>query len=240
MNQPAKTSWSEEYLAALRTYMEQSPLGSFESARALGRKALRLGMETLELARFHDLAVDRLVPQEADTGERESLTARAAIFFSETANPIEQTHPAVRQVRDNIQKMHMTLVQRTSDLEDSNWKLKIQTTERKAFAALCQKKEHAFKQLMADTRELEEKLQSMARDILSANEAERKKMSLQINDEIAQALLGINLRMAALKNQITTNQADINKEIAIIRDLVKRSVRIIKHLAHEFNVHPSK
>ena len=239
MNQPAKVRWSEEYLAALRTYTELTPSGSFASAHALGKMALKLEMETLEVAKLHDLAVASLLPQEADTGARESLMAKAAMFFSETINPIEQTHPAVREVQADIQEMHLTLAQRTTDLADMNWRLKVQTTERKAFAALHQQKDQSSKQLMADSKLLEEQLQSMAREILSANEAVRKKMSLQLNDEIAQALLGINLRMAALKNQISTNQADLNKEIAIIQGLVEHSVRIIKHLAHEFNVHPS-
>ena len=239
MNQPAKTRWSEEYLAALRTYTGRSAPESFERAHALGREALKLEMETLEVAKLHDLAVANLPQREADASQRESLIARAAKFFMETINPIEQTHPAVREVEADIQEMHLTLAQRTTDLENSQRKLKVQTTERRSFAALHLQKDQAFKQLMADSKLLEEQLQAMARSTLSANEAERKKMSLQLNDEIAQALLGINLRLAALKNQVAAKQANLNQEIAIIQGLVERSVKIIKHLAHELNAHPS-
>ena len=239
MNQPAKARWSEDYLAALQTYTGQSAPERFESAHALGRAALKLEMQTLEVAKLHDLAVASLPQQEADAGQRESLIAMAAKFFRETINPIEQTHPAVREVEADIQEMHLALAQRTTDLKNSHWKLKVQTTERKAFAALHLQKDQAFNQLMADSKLLEEQLQAMARSTLSANEAERKTMSLQLNDEIAQALLGINLRLAALKNLIASTQANLNKEIAIIQDLVERSVKLIKHLSHEFNSHPS-
>ena len=141
----------------------------------MGRMAVKLEMETLEVARLHDQAVASLLPQEADTGEREALTAKAAMFFSEAINPIEQTHPAVREVQADIQEKHLTLAQRTTDLENLNWRLKVQTRERKAFAALHQQKDQASRQLMIDSKLLEKKLQSMARDILSANEVERKR-----------------------------------------------------------------
>ena len=240
MSQQHKDRWSDEYLSALRIHLLQPPPGRFEAAHALGRMAVSHGMETLEVAKLHDLALATLLPRDASQSGRESLTARAAEFFSETINPIEQTHPAAREAQADIQELHVTLAQRTSDLEDSNEKLKIQTSEREALEAIQGKKEQESNQLLTDSKLLESQLQLMARSILSANEAERKKMSHRLNDEIAQSLLGINLRMAALKNQITANQANLNKEIAIIQRLVEGSVRIIKHLAHEFSIQPSR
>jgi len=240
MNHQPKVSWSDEYRSALRTHILHPPPGSFEAAHALGRRAVFQGMETLEVAKLHDLALATLLPPEKDRGERESLTVRAAEFFRETINPIEQTHPAALEAQADIQELHVTLAQRTSDLEDSNSKLKIQTSEREGVAAIQRQKDLESNQLLEDSKLLEDQLQSMARRILSANEDERKKMSCQLNDEIAQSLLGINLRMAALKSRITANQADLNKEIAIIQLLIEGSVRIIKKLSHEFSIQPSR
>ena len=62
-------------------------------------------------------------------------------------------------------------------------------------------------------------------------------MSLQLNDEIAQTLLGINIRILALKKDIAANNADIGREIASIQRLVEDSTHIISRLAHEFSIH---
>ena len=80
----------------------------------------------------------------------------------------------------------------------------------------------------------------MAHQIISATEDERHKMSLQLNDEIAQTLLGINLRIRALKKDVATNQAKLAQEIADTQRLVKDSTYMISRLAHEFtNQHES-
>jgi signal transduction histidine kinase len=60
-------------------------------------------------------------------------------------------------------------------------------------------------------------------------------MSLQLNDEIAQALLGINIRLLALKQQVATSHANLTCEIAATQQLVEGSVNIINRLAHEFS-----
>ena len=89
--------------------------------------------------------------------------------------------------------------------------------------------------LLRDSRSLEEHLRDLARKILSANEAERKKMSLHLNDEIAQSLLGINLRMLALKMDISADQANLALEIATTQQLVDASANLIRRLAREFS-----
>ena len=45
---------SQRYVTALRQHLKQEPGTSFEPALALGRRAVVLGLETLELARIHE------------------------------------------------------------------------------------------------------------------------------------------------------------------------------------------
>jgi len=90
-------------------------------------------------------------------------------------------------------------------------------------------------QLLRDSRIREQHLRVMAHKILSAIEAERHQMSLQLNDEIAQSLLGINIRILALKQHLAANHADLGQEIAATRRLVEDSTHIISRLTHEFS-----
>ena len=93
-------------------------------------------------------------------------------------------------------------------------------------------------QLLEESRRLEAQLKTMAQQTLSANEAERKKMSLQLNEEIAQTLLGIHVRLLALKQEVAHKHLDLAKEIAATQRLVRRSVKIVNRLAVEYGVHP--
>jgi signal transduction histidine kinase len=96
--------------------------------------------------------------------------------------------------------------------------------------------EHSSSQLLKDSQLLELHLKEMTQKIINATENERRAMSLRLNDEIAQTLLGINIRMIALKNEISANQVMHNHEIAMIQQLVEDSADMIKHLAYEFSV----
>ena len=93
-------------------------------------------------------------------------------------------------------------------------------------------------QLLEESRRLEAQLKAMAQQTITANEAERKKMSLQLNDEIAQTLLGIHVRLIALKQEVVRNQLDLTKEVTATQRLVRRSVKIVNRLALEYGVHP--
>jgi signal transduction histidine kinase len=46
---------------------------------------------------------------------------------------------------------------------------------------------------------LQEQLRLLSRQLLLAQEEERKRISRELHDEIAQTLTGINVRLAALK-----------------------------------------
>jgi signal transduction histidine kinase len=76
----------------------------------------------------------------------------------------------------------------------------------------------------------------MTRQILAANELERKKMSLQLHDDIGQTLLGIHVRLLALKKEVATKYTGLNQEIATTQRLVETAVKTINQFAHEFGI----
>ena len=73
----------------------------------------------------------------------------------------------------------------------------------------------------------------MSRQILSAQEDERKRISRELHDVIAQTLTGINIRLAALKKEASTNTKGLDRNIARTQRLVEKSVDIVHQFARE-------
>ncbi len=78
-------------------------------------------------------------------------------------------------------------------------------TQRKAAEEALKKSERHYSQLLAQSERLQEQLRQLSRQILSAQEDERKRISRELHDVIAQTLTGINLRLATLKKEAAVN-----------------------------------
>jgi hypothetical protein len=91
---------SRRYQAALRKYLKPGPRSNLRPAHALGRRAVALGLETLDLARFHERALFTLVLPGYSPATRGRMIRRAGTFFAEAIAPIENTHRAARQAND--------------------------------------------------------------------------------------------------------------------------------------------
>ncbi len=115
---------SQRYVAALRKHLKQGPGTNSPLAQVLGRRAMALGLETLDLARFHEQALIALVLPDYSPGTRDRMIRRAGIFFAEAITPIEKTHRSAREANTHLQQMIQTLSQRTLDLAASNRQLK--------------------------------------------------------------------------------------------------------------------
>ena len=121
-------------------------------------------------------------------------------------------------------------------LAASNRSLKQGIAQRKtAEAALKESGEH-YKALLEESLALQEHLRHLTHQILSAQEAERKKISRDLRDEIAQTLLGINVRLLTLKKAAKGNTANLKKEIANTQRRVQQSLQAIKQFAGELDL----
>jgi signal transduction histidine kinase len=80
-------------------------------------------------------------------------------------------------------------------------------------------------------------LQQLARRILSAEEDKRKKISHELQDEIAQTLLGIHVRLLTVEKAADRGAKSLQKKIAHTKRLVDMSVRTIKRFAREYGKH---
>ena len=111
-------------------------------------------------------------------------------------------------------QMNQTLSQRSVDLAASNRQLKQEIVQRKSVEESLRKSEQHYSQLLEQSRQMQEQLRLLSRQLLSAQEEERKKISRELHDVIAQTLTGINVRLATLKSEATLNTKGLERNIA--------------------------
>ena len=224
---------SRRYQAALRTHLKQGRQASLESARGLGSQALAAGLQTLDLAKLHEQTLVTEVLPGCPAGKRAALIKQAGIFFAVAITPIEKTHRSAREATAHLKKFIETLSQRTVELAASNLELSLEITQRKAAEEALKKSEHHYSQLLEKSDRLQEQLRRLSRQILSAQEEERKEISRELHDVIAQTLTGINVRLAALKKEAAINTKGLDRNIARTQRLVEKSVDIVHQFARE-------
>jgi signal transduction histidine kinase len=122
-------------------------------------------------------------------------------------------------------------------LAASKKSLKQGIAQRKTVEAAVKKSGQHYKALLEESLALQGHLRHLTHQILSAQEAERKKLSRELRDEIAQTLLGVNVRLLTLKQAAKGNRATLKKEIANTQRLVQESVRAINQFASKLNLH---
>jgi signal transduction histidine kinase len=218
---------SARYLAALRKHLRQSSQASLALARALGLRAVAIGLETLDVARIHEQALATL----AASGRKGEMVGRANIFFTETIAPIEETHDAALLAGTRLSQLNKALGRRTVDLVAANRSLQQGITRRKTAEAALKKGAAHYGRLLEESRALQKHLQHLAHQILSAQENKRKKISQELQDEIAQTLLGINVRLLTVKKAANRSAQGLQQEVASTQRLVERSVKTMNRFA---------
>jgi len=161
------------------------------------------------------------------------MITQAEQFFAEAITPIEETHHAVMEANVRLKQQVATLRQRTDELAASNRQLKKEITQRKAAENALKKSEAHHKLMLEQSRTMQEQLRHLSRQILLTQEEERKEISRELHDEIAQTLAGINVHLAALKVEASISAQGLSKKITNTQRLVERSVKIVHRFALE-------
>lgn len=90
---------------------------------------------------------------------------------------------------------------------------------------------------LKDSLQLQNRLRQLTHQVLVAQEDERKKISQELQDEIAQNLLGINVRLLLLKQTARSEAKGLRNQIASAQQLVVKSTTLVRRLAHELDNH---
>jgi two-component system sensor histidine kinase DegS len=207
---------SRRYVTALRKHLKQGACARFLPARELGCQAAASGMNTSEFTQIHKQAVAAL---DLSNG-RPGLTKRAELFFSEASYPIVEATRAARQAMARKPRLLENGGRHTAEPADA-----------------CATGGERHGECLAESLQLQKRLRQLAHRVLVGQEDERMKLSHELHDELAQILLGIDVRLLLLKQAARGTTGGLKNEIASTQRLVAKSAASVRRFARELNRH---
>jgi len=228
-----RRKFSKSYQTALLAYLKQKAGGPLQSAHTMGDRAVTAGLRTPDIAKLHRQIVVTEVLSVRPARECAGLMKQARAFFSEAIAPIERLHLASLNSAVPLSEIIETLSRCTVELAASNLELSLESEQRKAAEDALKEGERHYARLLGRSERLQEQSRQLARQILSAQEEERREISRELHDVIAQTLAGINVQLTALKKEasVTTRGLDVN--IARTQLMVEKSVDLVHRFARD-------
>lgn len=215
----------ELYAAALRRHLGRTSVGRVSQAADLGCQAVVLGIGVAALARIHRRILAGAVPR---AGSRQSGAARR--FLVRVSLPIVEA----RRSRIALSRMYDTLHSRNRSLTVRN-RLLLRSVGKGRGKEL---KESASKEsglryadLLQQSRHLQAGLRQLTHQVLATQEDDRRDISRELQNEIAQTLLGIRIRLSSLKQAILGDAKGLQRGLASARRLVAASGRRVERVA---------
>jgi len=115
----------------------------------------------------------------------------------------------------------------------ANRELKQEIIHRHKVEIELKKSEEHYAKLFEQSLLMQDQLRHLSRQLLLAQEEERKRISRELHDEIVQTLVGINVHLASLKIKSRVNIKELLKKITQTQRLVEKSVNIVHRFARE-------
>lgn len=116
----------------------------------------------------------------------------------------------------------------------ANLELQEEIDRRRAVEVALKESDQEQKRLLEQSRQMHEQLRHLSRQILRAQEDERRKISRELHDVIAQTLTGISIRLASLNGTgRARNKRDLDRDIAATQRVVERAVRVVHQFARD-------
>lgn len=229
----AASAMAKRYQSALRRYVAQGHAATGHAALNLGRQAVAMGLETLDLALIHEQALVVQVLSMEPSPARDEVVSRSRMFFAEAIVPLEETHRLALEANVHLSRLNVGLSRRTQDLVVSNRRLKKEIRRREMAEETLRKSEQNTQRLLERSRLLHEELRCLSRRVLLVQEEERKRISRELHDVIAQMLTGINVRLATLKMASAQNSSGMSRQISRTQRLIEKSVDNVHRFARE-------
>jgi signal transduction histidine kinase len=228
-----ETQFAESYLTVLRSRLGRPARDGSAPARTLGRQALDAGLGAGEIARAHAKALRTLAPSRYAGNDGGAILRRAERFFLSALTPLQPEQGTMRKTAKRMRSLDALLRRSTAALSVAKQRLRLESARaHRAEVALAEGARH-YRRLLAQSESLQDQLRRMARRVLSAQEEERKNISRELHDEIAQVLTGINVQLSILKQDSKVNDSGLRKRIEHAQRFVEKSVTAVHRFARE-------
>jgi PAS domain S-box-containing protein len=122
---------------------------------------------------------------------------------------------------------------RLEALANTNLGLNQEIIRRQKVEQALQKSEQEQAQLLKQSRNMQGQLRRLSHQILKAQEEERKRISRELHDKIAQALVSVNFHLEALTRGSAGRPGRLRQKIARTQHLVQKSMGLVHIFARE-------
>ena len=229
----ARSGLATRYLAALCAQLRSREPGNGDQAQGLGRSALDCGMVTLDLAVIHARSMTQLASAFDFTSNLNGSIKRAGVFLTQALIPLETSRRAIQRTNRHLQQRNEVLRLHTAALAKSNRRLQREVARREAGETAIRQGRQKYRTLFLESQVMQRKLRQLTRQIISAQEDERKEISRELHDEVVQTLVGINVELAALGKGAAVGLDTLKAKIARTQRLVENSVNAVHQFARE-------
>jgi signal transduction histidine kinase len=218
------------YREALNEHLARPCKATLRKGFALGKAALRAGMEIFDLISLHHQALaEGAMPDGSSMMQTRSAVGLES-FLLAALSPFKTASGAKAGSSDRKGKTlsaeHMdALSSRNARLEEEIANLQ------RAETAMREGKDHYF-QLYQNARAMEAKLRELSAQVLSAQEDERKRISRELYDEIGQALIAVKVTIAMLKIRAASDPA-FQSNVAEAERLLANTMETVHSFARE-------
>ncbi len=221
------------YLAALRRYLKPGASASLSAARGLGRRAVAVGLHTLDLVRMHERAMVSLLPAETEGPTREEIIEHSETFFAEALTPLEETHRGALEAEVDLEAMKRTLTQRTQELAASVNGIRNEKALRLSAERTLRLTERASSKLLSKSSHLQTDLRRLTHRLETSEKAERRRIGHKLHSEIVQTLICIKAQLTHFKAKEKAASKDLSQSIDHTQRLVKDSVATVHSIARD-------
>ena len=221
--------FKRRYAAGLRSYLlrETSPRAATQVQLRLGQRAARLGIGVLEVARMHE----RCLQQLPGLRGRSVVQERAGLFFRDVIRPLLARVAVISRSRLATSRLELRLKRRNAELESTRARLQRSVLVRQRLQATLKRSGDQNSRLLAQSLRMQEVFRQTTRRVLIRMEEERGKVSRQLHDDVAQTLLGINVRLISMRKDASDQSRWFRTRMASTRRLVGQSAKSMKSMA---------
>ena len=202
----------------------------------IGKELFEIGLhkdEAASLAMFRKLKRNHQVryenlPLKSRDGCQQEVEVVANLYQ-------EDGHAVIQcNIRDiTARKRNEAAQRRLEALTISNLELQREIDHRKSVEAALHHSEQLQSHALKQAQLQQQHLRDLSHQILHAQEEERKRVSRELHDVIAQTLVGISVHVGGLTEAITDNPATLRAKIADVHRVVDASLDIVHRFARE-------
>jgi len=133
-----------------------------------------------------------------------------------------------------VTELRRRLLQRTAELAAVRRELRRGGLRRRKVEWALERSGARQRNLLKDSLRLQAGLRELTHRVIAAQEDERRKVSFQLRNGVAQTLLGVNVRLLSLKKEARSNSKGLKNELVSMQRLAVESARSVRRVARNF------